>query len=585
MAASGAARAPALQVARRRSRTRVVMVLLAVLLFPVGAILWLHSRLLPAKLINLSQVTHDGVAKVTVLSDGSFLYVTETLKGQRFVSRVNGSEASRLPLSIPGPTAHSIAFDHGALLLGDSDGELWTLQLSTSLLHSLGLTGHSASLAPDGQHVAYANDSELYVANSDGTQVRRLASVGGTVFYPRFFPDGKRIRFSVSNTVQNSTTTSLWEVGSDGAGLHPLFPGWHDPPGECCGSWTSDGRYYIFQVTQSRPANMTNLWALAEPAGRFQRKPPAKPVQLTPGPMSFGNAAPDPKSNGKVWALGVQPAGEFVKYDIGSNRFVPVLAGISGTDLEFSRDGKWVAYVAIPEGTLWRSRVDGSERMRLSTPPLHTALPHWSSDGTQIVYMGVENGKAWKILVVPAAGGTPQQLLPEGRNQVDANWSPDGRQIVFGDEWSADNPTIRILDLPTRRISPIRGSQGLFSPRWSPNGRFIAALSADFTTLMLFDLQAQKWSTWLTEPAGAVSYPNWSADSTYLDFEDLVTGQDSIRRIKIGQSKPQQVFVLNGLIRYPGPLGLWNGLATDGSHVFVRDRSTQEIYGLELSLP
>ena len=65
-------------------------------------------------------------------------------------------------------------------------------------------------------------------------------------------------------------------------------------PGECCGSWTSDGRYFIFQVSQSRPANVTTLWAMAEATGRLYRKPSTSPVQLTSGPMSFGMATPDP---------------------------------------------------------------------------------------------------------------------------------------------------------------------------------------------------------------------------------------------------------------------------------------------------
>jgi Tol biopolymer transport system component len=286
-----------------------------------------------------------------------------------------------------------------------------------------------------------------------------------------------------------------------------------------------------------------------------------------------------------VWALGVQPAGEFVKYDSASKQFVSLLPGVSGTDLDFSRDGKWVTYVDVPEGILWRSRADGSDRLRLSDPALRAALPHWSPDGKQIVYMSVESGKTWKILVVPAGGGSPQQLIAGDRNQVDANWSPDGKQIVFGDEWSADHPAIQILDTNTHQISTIPGSEGLFSPRWSPDGRYIAALSTDFTRLMLFDFRMRKWSSWLIDSAGAVSYPSWSADSKYLYFEDLVTGEDSIRRIRVGQGKPEGVFVLHGLDRYPGPFGLWNGRGADGSQVFVRDRSTQEVYGLDFNLP
>ena len=64
-----------------------------------------------------------------------------------------------------------------------------------------------------------------------------------------------------------------------------------------------------------------------------------------------------------------------------------------------------------------------------------------------------------------------------------------------------------------------------------------------------------------------------------------MTGKDSIRRIKVGKDKPESVFLLENLERYPGPLGLWNGRTPDGAQVFVRDRSTQEVYGLDLDLP
>ena len=115
---------------------------------------------------------------------------------------------------------------------------------------------------------------------------------------------------------------------------------------------------------------------------------------------------------------------------------------------------------------------------------------------------------------------------------------------------------------PDRRLEDtyryaIPGSDNLFSPRWSPDGRYVAALSPDFTRVMLFDFKTRKWSTWFSESAGAVSYPVWSADSKYLYFDDLVTDQESIRRVKVGESQPERVFVLEGIERYPGQFGLW----------------------------
>jgi Tol biopolymer transport system component len=554
-----------------------------------GIAFWLQLPLPPPLVVNRTQITHDGLAKTNVLSDGKTLYLSENSQSRRTISKVpiDGSKPSILALPFAA-VGNAMAPDRSSILLseqGDSSEVLWSFPLTGGAPRRLQASGRNATWAPDGKSIAYVHNSALWVANADGGNARQLTDVGGTVFYPRFSPDGRRIRFSIGHTLQNSSTSSLWEVGADGSGLHPLFEGWHDPPQECCGSWTPDGRYYIFQVSQSRPANVTNLWALAELVDRFHRKPAANPIRLTSGPMSFGMVSTDPMRSETLWALGVEPAGEFVKYDLASRQLVSLLPGVSGTDLDFSRDGKWVAYVAVPQGTLWRSRTDGSDRLELSKPPQQAALPRWSPDGKQIVFMSVEAGKTWKALVVPATGGNPRQLIPGDSNQVDANWSPDGTRIVFGDEWSANSPAIQVLDLKTAKTSIIPGSQGLFSPRWSPDGRYIAALSVDFTRLMLFDFHMQKWSSWLVEPAGAVSYPSWSADSRYLYFEDLVTGEDSIRRIKVGKNKPESVFVLQGLDRYPGPFGLWNGRAADGSQVFIRDRSTQELYGLDVKLP
>ena len=157
---------------------------------------------------------------------------------------------------------------------------------------------------------------------------------------------------------------------------------------------------------------------------------------------------------------------------------------------------------------------------------------------------------------------------------------------MFGDfNHDAGGLSIRILDFKTHKLEKVPGSDGLFSPRWSPDGRYIAAISPDNTTLKRFDFQTQTWSNWLVESAGTVSYPVWSADSKYLYFDDLVNGDESIRRVKVGDSQPELAFVLGALDRYPGALGTWSGRAADGSWMFVRDRSTQEVYQLSLELP
>ena len=111
---------------------------------------------------------------------------------------------------------------------------------------------------------------------------------------------------------------------------------------------------------------------------------------------------------------------------------MPFFGGISATDVAFSRDGKWLAYVSAPDYTLWRSRADGSDRLQLTYPPSLAALPKWSPDGTHIAYSTSEIGKPWKIFLLSAQGGTAEELLTESVGEIDATWSPDGSQIAFG---------------------------------------------------------------------------------------------------------------------------------------------------------
>ena len=83
----------------------------------------------------------------------------------------------------------------------------------------------------------------------------------------------------------------------------------------------------------------------------------------------------------KLFVVGRTFRGELTRYDLKSGRFEPYLGGISAEYVAFSKDGQWVAYVSFPEGTLWRSKADGSERLQLTYPPMYALMPRWSPDG------------------------------------------------------------------------------------------------------------------------------------------------------------------------------------------------------------
>jgi len=534
----------------------------------------------------IKQVTHDGYRKENLLADDSRLFVTELPESNRVIAKVQlpGSTRTVVPSPFDSLQALDLSPDRTKLLISsrssEGENEFWTLPVAKGSPQRVGdLSGRDAAWSADGKLLVFGRGSSLSVASGAGTAVHELYKAGGSVFAPRFSPDGKRIRFTVSDTEQS--TTALWEIERDGSNPHPLLSDWPYKTTACCGNWTADGQYYIFQASQTLPNTsliVTSLWALSA-------EEDAAPVQITTGPMSFGNPSPSP-DNKKIWAIGVRPAAEVVKYEAAKKKYVPVIPGLSATDVDFSADGKWISYVAVPEGTLWRSRANGSDRLQLTFGDERTALPRWAPDGKQIAFVSIKPGESWKLYLISANGGTPRPVVKENGSQIDANWSADGQRLMFGD-YSHDSGgiNIRLLDFRTGKLGTIPGSQGLFSPRWSPDGRHIAAISPDNTTLMLFDFETQDWSTWVKESAGSVNYPVWSADSQYLYFDDLVNGTEAIRRVKVGGSEPQEVLELGAMERYPGALGLWSGRTPDGSWMFVRDRSTQEVYQLSTELP
>jgi Tol biopolymer transport system component len=384
------------------------------------------------------------------------------------------------------------------------------------------------------------------------------------------------LRFTLNDPKTNNR--SIWQASAEGGNLHPLLPGWSDAPNECCGKWTPDGKYFVFQARRDATAD---LWALDEHGSLF-RATHQEPVQLTTGPMNVGNPVPS-RDGKKLFVQGWQPRGELLRYDAKSKQLVPYLSGISAMGLDFSHDGEWVAYNDASDGTLWRSKVDGTQKLQLVFPPMLAYLPRWSPNGKQIAFFGHPPGEPWQIYVVPAEGGTSELIYRSTRNSADPNWSPDGKSLAFGEN-SLNNQgsAVYILDLETRQATKLPGSDGLYSPRWSPDGRYLAAIPLDSLKLMLFDFTTQKW----TELASLfVAYPTWSRDGRYLYFDGILDNQESYFRAQLSSGKLERIFSLKGFQAAGGAFGNWSGLAPDESPLVVRDASIQEIYALDWERP
>jgi serine/threonine protein kinase/Tol biopolymer transport system component len=555
----------------------------------LAAAYWLRTPSSPPLVTGSVQITNDGFPKRSMATDGTLLYFSEYAGGHSVLREVSTSGGDTA--AVQSPLANADIYDSSLrnsqlLVRGSAEGSetespIWILPVPAGTPRRVGdVLAHAAAWMPDGQHILYANGNALRICNPDGTDSRDFAKIQGIPFGLRYARDGSRVRFSVRDTIQHSE--AIWEITDQGKDPHPVLPNWNKPPQESAGNWTPDGRYFVFQSTR---INSQDIWALRDGSSPLS-KASTVPTQLTVGPLLFTN--PTPSADGKkIFVIGQQRRFDLVRFEGQSGQSSIFLPGISAGEANITRDGKTMVYVTHPEGALWRSNIDGSARTQLTFAPMQVHMPRWSPDGTQIVFMGSTPGHPWKLYLLAAEGGTPRELKDGDHNQGDPTWMPDGASVIFGgmpwlDYVVSPGPNIHILNVRTGQSEDVPGSEGLFSPRSSPDGHYIAALSSNSTKLLLYDFGKKTWSTLATSK---FAYENWSRDGKSLYAEDYPEKIDDIVRVHVPDGKIDRLFSLKDVPRGFDPWEFWVGLAPDDSILLMRDRSTQEIYSLEVKFP
>jgi serine/threonine protein kinase len=266
----------------------------------------------------------------------------------------------------------------------------------------------------------------------------------------------------------------------------------------------------------------------------------------------------------------VKPDGDgpaLLRYDTAGQQFAPFLKGIAADGVDSSRDGRWVAYTTYPKGELWRVGVGGAEPRRLVEPPLQAALPRWSPDGQRIAFAGRVPGRGWQVYIVSAEGGAVEVLGPE--NVTDPGWTPDGRRIVFGTVPDHPGPIFE-WDLHARSLTIVPGSHRLFSPRPSPDGRYLAALGQNSYELMILDRHSAQWSKLRDGP---VAYPAWTRDGSWLHFRsEHWGGAAAFARIDPVSGREEPVAVADQPTVMGGEWGAWSGLSPDDAPLVLSAR-------------
>jgi Tol biopolymer transport system component/DNA-binding winged helix-turn-helix (wHTH) protein len=555
----------------------------------VAAAVWLAAPRPEPRTLKSDQITADGREKgVGLATDGERVYFIEEAPTGWVIAQVSayGGEPAAIASALADSSITGISPDHKELLVVQGrefgPGTLELVPLFGGEPRRLGnIHAYSASWSPDGSTLAYTAEGGLYLCAPDGSNSRQIVNMSGLLIDLDWSAPGRRLCFTRGEHSQ----VSLWEVDREGSGLSRLSPGLIGglTPGH--GLWTPNGEYLI---TDSLCGGHYGPSAVRLPSGPFGRHW-GQPACLESGPMEINVSAISPDGARLFGLASTARHPQMEEYDTQSGQFRPFLPGISCDYADFSSDGKRIAYVTGDKeiagpSSLWVSQIDGSHKVQLTKPPLLTMLPRWSPDGKWIAFMGKDPGQPWRVRVVSPQGGSYAPVTAVNDAEGAPTWSPDSSHIAFGGmtqppERTRGQLVIHILDLKTGQVSQVRGSEGLWTARWSPDGRYIAAVTQDNHNLVLFDFRTTRW----TKLASVANIQDvaWSRHEEALYFNgDVSAGERAIFRLKIPGRRLERLASLAGRTEWD-----WLGLTPDDAPLIAHQTVTREIYALTVQWP
>jgi serine/threonine protein kinase len=189
---------------------------------------WRPSSDEPPIVTNYIPITTDGNAKavgvyeqttaslrLSLVTDGPRLYFTALVNGEIVLNQVSGAGGETVTL--PAPFQYAFLLDispnRSELLVanfkgGEFDAQLWGLPVLGGSPRRLGdLHAHAAAWSPNGKQIVFANQSDLFVANDDGTGSHKLVTLADGAYWPRWSPDGSRLRSSQTYSCATSCAT------------------------------------------------------------------------------------------------------------------------------------------------------------------------------------------------------------------------------------------------------------------------------------------------------------------------------------------------------------------------------------------
>lgn len=202
--------------------------------------------------------------------------------------------------------------------------------------------------------------------------------------------------------------------------------------------------------------------------------------------------------------------------------------------------------------------------------------------GTKLLYVVAQNiatpNEVFRLEMADADGARPTTLLRSNEPILSADWSPDGRSVVYV-SFETGKPAIFIQEIATGRREMITDFEGLNgAPALSPDGRQVAMVLSmgGHPDIYILDLDTRRLRQ-VTRHFSIDTEPSWSPDGRSLVFTSNRGGQPQIYRVELGSGQIER-------LTFEGDYNARARLLDDGrSMIFVhRRRGTFHIAVMDL---
>ena len=446
----------------------------------------------------------------------------------------------------------------------------------------------------------------------EALQAMPLTAYPGSELYPSFSPDGNQVTFSWNGEKQDNfdiyvkliasgrplrlTTDPAPDIAPewspDGASISfvriasgkrkiMLIPALGGPERELAESqftsgdptsakWSPDGRWLAVPVRDSAEKPIA-LWLVSIESGEKRQltRPPAGNLG-----DNYGTFSPDGRALAFVRYAAYRSGDLYVLRLAGDlsakgeprrltkdNRLVNGIA--------WTADGREIVFSSDRSGTqaLWRVATSGSRGLRRMSIGENGSFPSISQQGNRLVYSQlISNTTIWHVNPSDQRE-PPTQLIASTRTEENAQYSPDGRRIVFSSNRSG-NTEIWVCDADGSDPVQVVAMGFSASAQWSPDSRRIAFDSNVEGNYQIYAVSAQGGRPQrMTRSAANDARPSWSHDGKWIYFESNRAGGQSwqVWKMPAGGGEPVQITKQGGY----NPLE-----SADGRTIYYTKRET-----------